>query len=161
MSLSIRTLTRTLLLTLVTALPLFAEPASVTIEGRVLRPTSITLESARQNWPSEVAPLEYVLKGRTESGFAVKLVKILESVGIDSGPNKGDSLRLAVLAVGSDQYVAVFSLGELLPDFGNRDVYLVWSEDGENLRVISLHEAKAGRSVYKLVKLEVQQLDPR
>lgn len=149
------------LVTLFLALPLSAEPASVQIEGDVRAPLSITLESARSTWPDQLMNIEFKVKDRVETGIALSITTALEAAKVDVGEHKSEPLRFAVLAVGADRYFAVFSLAELLTDFGDRKVYLMWTEDGEKLRLIVPGEKRAGRSVYQLEKLEVQRLKPK
>lgn len=77
-----------------------------------------------------------------------------------------DLLGKYVVATGSDSYRAVFAMGELSPDFGNRASLVAYAEtingasvalpsDGP-LRVTSPGDVKGGRYVSGLVKLEVR-----
>ncbi|WP_235012123.1 molybdopterin-binding protein [Caballeronia catudaia] len=92
---------------------------------------------------------------------------LLNQVGIATNPAvKNDVLGKYVVATGSDNYRAVFPMGELSPDFGNRGNQVVYAEtlngtsaaltstDGP-LRVTAPGDIKGGRYVSNLAKLEV------
>jgi DMSO/TMAO reductase YedYZ molybdopterin-dependent catalytic subunit len=95
------------------------------------------------------------------------LWSLLNQVGITTNPAvKNDVLGKYVIATGSDNYRALFAMGELSPDFGNRGNQVVYAEtlngasaalnstDGP-LRVTAPGDVKGGRYVSNLVKLEV------
>jgi PEP-CTERM motif len=84
------------------------------------------------------------------------------TVGINQDPAvKNDVLGKYVVATGSDGYKALFSLGELDPDFGNQPDLIAYSADGSSLgadgfaRIVAPGDVRAGRWVSNLVSLEV------
>ena len=89
------------------------------------------------------------------------------TVGIPLDPTvKNDLLGKYVVATGSDGYQAVFSLGELSPDFGNQPDLIAYAADGAGLgsngfaRIIVPNDVKKGRWVSNLVSLEVFSTSP-
>ncbi|MBC8104231.1 MAG: hypothetical protein H7Z41_16775 [Cytophagales bacterium] len=68
---------------------------------------------------------------------------------------KNPLLAFTVVVEGRDGYAAAFSLGELLPDYGNRAVWVVLDRDGKSLteteapvRLYVPGEARPSRSVF-------------
>ncbi|RTL44233.1 MAG: PEP-CTERM sorting domain-containing protein [Burkholderiales bacterium] len=74
---------------------------------------------------------------------------------------KNDVLGMYVVATGSDGYKALFSLGELSPDFGGQPDLIAFDRNGTGLgsngfaRIIAANDVKAGRWVSNLTSLEV------
>ncbi len=74
---------------------------------------------------------------------------------------KNDILRDYVVATGTDNYKAVFSLGELSPSFGNQNDIIAYQLNGQNLttdgfaRIVAPADVKAGRWVSNLASLDV------
>ena len=66
-----------------------------------------------------------------------------------------------VVATGTDGYKALFSLGELSPDFGNQPDFIAFGVNGGSLndkgfaRIVAPNDIKAGRWVSNLASLEV------
>jgi DMSO/TMAO reductase YedYZ molybdopterin-dependent catalytic subunit len=89
---------------------------------------------------------------------------VLDRAGIRvDTTRKGDLLRKVVVAQGADGYQAVFSVGELHPDYGNRRVLVAWHRNGEPLRadrgpfrLIVPDDRRHSRNLYQLVRLEVR-----
>ncbi len=75
-------------------------------------------------------------------------------------------LSMYVVAIGSDGYRAVVSLGEMSPEFGNRTALLVYARNGTPLgrngaaRLVVAGDQKPGRSVARLAAIEVFAAQP-
>lgn len=104
---------------------------------------------------------------QTHTYTGAELWNLLGQAGIPTNPAvKGDLLRKFVIAVGTDGYQAVFSLGELSPEFGNGQSLVAYAEEtgGTTLplggdgfaRTTAPGDTKGGRYVSNLVGLEVQ-----
>ena len=70
-----------------------------------------------------------------------------------------------VAAAASDGYTVTFSLGELLEEHGNREIYVVFDGDGKPLpekdrpvRLVVLGDTKPARSIYAVQTITV--VDP-
>lgn len=82
--------------------------------------------------------------------------------GLATDPDvKNDVLGLYVVATGSDGYQAIFSMGELNPDFGNQPNLVALTRDGVDLaddgfaRIVAPGDVRRGRWVSNLIGLEV------
>jgi len=75
-------------------------------------------------------------------------------------------LSMYVVAIGSDGYRAVVSLGEISPEFGNRTALLAYARNGTPLgrngaaRLVVAGDQKPGRSVARLAAIEVFAAQP-
>jgi len=147
--------------------PYSAGPGGVTtrftVGGQVGSPVSYDAASLPGTFsPSTVAVTTPPLTGTTFTG--VSLWRLLNQSTIIADPNvKNDILGKYVIATGSDGYQAVFSLGELSPNFGNQQDLLAYANapgspltsDGFARVVVPGDVAKAGRYVSNLIALEV------
>ncbi len=101
----------------------------------------------------------------TDTYTGVSLWSFLQSVGLVTNPaNKNDLLRKYVVAVGSDGYEAVFSLGEIAPQFGNDNDLIAYADTNGQLgtggpdgfaRLVVPGDGAGGRYVSNLVALAV------
>ncbi|QNK71607.1 molybdopterin-dependent oxidoreductase [Variovorax sp. PAMC26660] len=95
------------------------------------------------------------------------LWSLLSDAGIQvDGTRKNDALSRYLLATGADGYKVVFALGELNPDFGNKQGAIAYAEttagvsaplgatDGP-FRVTAPGDVKGGRYVSNLTRLDV------
>lgn len=82
---------------------------------------------------------------------------------------KNDLLSKYVVAIGADGYEAVFSLGELAPNFGNQPIQIAYADTQGQLgpersdglaRVVVPGDTAGGRYVSELVSLRVGGLPP-
>ena len=137
----------------------WAEPASVSVEGKVQKTATYTLESARKTWPDQVQPITFQLKDREGKGYGLPLVLALEASQPDiPATEKNARLRFVWLAEGGDGYLVALSVGELAEDIGAAPAFLVWSEDGEELRLLLPEDKKPSRSVTTLKRLQLIDL---
>ncbi|SAK80806.1 Oxidoreductase molybdopterin binding domain protein [Caballeronia hypogeia] len=145
-----------------------ATQASLSVSGDVTAQTNLTLAQIQAlpavtqtvSFGSGSGPQTHVYTGAS-------LWTLLNQVGIVTNPAvKNDVLGKYVVATGSDNYRALFAMGEISPDFGNRGNEVAYAEtingasaaltstDGP-LRVTAPGDVKGGRYVSNLVKLEV------
>jgi DMSO/TMAO reductase YedYZ molybdopterin-dependent catalytic subunit len=145
-----------------------APPTALSVSGDVTAPASLSLSQIQGlpvttqtvSFGSGTGPQTHVYTGTS-------LWTLLNRVGIATDPAvKNDMLRKYVVATGGDNYRALFAMGEVDPDFGNRGNEVVYFEtiNGANaappstdgpLRVTAPGDVKGGRYVSNLVKLEV------
>ena len=88
---------------------------------------------------------------------------LLQSVGIVVDPNiKNDILRKTIVVTGTDGYVAVFTAGEIAPNFGGNQVLVAYEADGEPLgadgpaEIIAPGDKAGGRFVHNIATIEVR-----
>ncbi|HVC62873.1 MAG TPA: hypothetical protein VND19_21230 [Acetobacteraceae bacterium] len=101
----------------------------------------------------------------TDTYIGVSLWTLLMSAGLITDPTiKNDVLRKYVVAVGSDGYEAIFSLGEIDPAFGNQPDLVAYADRGGQLgsggpdgfaRMVVPGDTAGGRYVSNLVELGV------
>ena len=101
----------------------------------------------------------------TDTYTGVSLWTLLSDAGLITNPTiKNDVLRQYVEAVGSDGYAAIFSLGEIDPDFGNQPDLVAYSDTAGQIgnggpdgfaRMVVPGDVAGGRYISNLVKLAV------
>ena len=95
-----------------------------------------------------------------ETYAGVPLIDLLTPLGVAEKPN-GKGLRLFVVAVGSDGYEVVYSLGEVLPYVHDATVIVADSVDGKPLtdsgplQLVATREKHPARWVRNLVAIRV------
>lgn len=104
----------------------------------------------------------------TDTYTGVKLWDLLtDAGGVTVTSAKNDILSKFVVATGSDGYQAVFSLGEIDPNFGNQPVTVAYSDIAGQLephgseglaRVVVPGDTAGGRYVSELVSIDVESL---
>ncbi len=132
------------------------------VDGQVLNPLMLTVESLQHNYTT--FSMDAIYKSGddtiTASFMGVKLWDILSA----SQPNlnadvKNDKLSMFIVATGSDGYETVISWGEIDPDFGNQPILVAFEQDGQpidGLRLIVPGDAHDGRYVSRLVNLSLR-----
>ena len=105
---------------------------------------------------------EHTQSDETYSG--VPLIALLTPLGVTDKPH-GKDLRLYVVAVGSDGYEAVYSIGEATPDVGASTIIVADSENGKPLsadgplKLIGTGDKRPARWVRNLVAIKVQSAE--
>ncbi|EYB66579.1 hypothetical protein DEIPH_ctg094orf0006 [Deinococcus phoenicis] len=155
--------------------PASGTPATVTAPAVSTAATPIVLTGAAQTphsssladlrtFPSRTLTVSSTSGGQsmTHTYRGVLLFDLLKAPkpNLNAG-TKNDALRWGVLARGADGYTALFSWGELDPDFRNRPVLLAYEEDRQPLpardgavRLVVPGDGKGGRYVSNLVELQ-------
>jgi len=140
----------------------------LTVAGSLDRPAVVSF-SELQDRPATTQTVDY-LSGSTPTTrtyTGTSLWELLFDAGIQTDPSRrNDILNRYVAATGGDGYKAVFALGEINPDFGNRPSLVVYSEivngfarplvDDGYLRVTAPGDIRGGRYVSDLVRLDVR-----
>jgi hypothetical protein len=143
----------------------------VHIGGAVTKPTDWTPDQIRQQFASDIKPIDYTSKDQKHTSDCVPLLSILKAAGVPTTlkpapgadpKNKNIPLRMSIVVQGRDGYQVVFSVAELLPDFGKRDVWVALDEDGSPLsdrdepaKLIVPEDAKPGRWVHGIAAITV------
>jgi len=101
---------------------------------------------------------EHTKADETYSG--VQLIDLLTPLGVSDKPH-GKGLRLYVVAVGSDGYEAVYSIGEITPDVSSSTVIVADTENGKPLagdgpfKTVTTSDKRPARWVRNLVEIRV------
>jgi hypothetical protein len=123
---------------------------------------------------SDVKAVEWTSRGQKHISSSVPLLAVLKASGVPvalkmdpkADPRlKNYNLRLAIVIQGGDGYTATFSLAELLPEIGSREVWLAIDEDGKPLpdrdgmaKLVVPADQKPGRWVRNVARISV--VDP-
>ena len=145
-------------------------PAAVALTGDIERPWTLGLSDLQALTPV-TQTVDYSASGqpqtRTYTGTALWPLIDAAGVKVDATRNN-DALGFYVVAKGSDNYSAAFSLGELMPNFGNRQSIVAYAQtvngvsgalsaDDGPIRVTSPGDIRGGRYVSQLVGLDVRR----
>lgn len=152
------------LLGLASSLALAQSEPAVALGGDGIRPATITKASLEAMPATELDISFMSSKGERHGHYTgVLLWTLLEEAGIlEGGGGHHDELRRTFTVTGSDGYAIVFSVGEVMPDFGNRAMILAYAVDGgplppdEGIRLIVPGDARGARSVSDVVSIDVK-----
>lgn len=123
------------------------------LDGQVMHPAKYDL-----------AALKSLPTAQAGSYSGVLLNDLLNQAGIVLDKKKNGILRLGVVAVGSDGYSALIVGGEIAPKFGNVQVLVAYSTNGQLLssdgfaRIVVPGDQAMGRFVSNLTELQVVAL---
>ena len=148
------------------------EPSeSVHIGGAGIPATDWNVDQLQKQFAKEIAPVEYTGHGQKHVYQCVALVSLLKAAGVPvefkmdpkADPKlKSYPLRFVAVVRGRDGYVVAFSLAELLPDIGNRHVWVALDEDGQPIseqdgpiRLLSPDDQKPARGVHQLAEITI------
>lgn len=145
-----------------TAAPQLPPPGTFRLTGALKEPGELTVEKLK-GMPQHTVPVNFQAgKGpeqHTEVG--VLLSELVPPSALATQQRKNDLLSFALLAIGADGYAALVAYGEVSPDFGNKDILLAGSQDGQQLerpRLIVPGDVKGGRYVTDVVELHVARV---
>jgi len=135
-----------------------------TVTGDVNTPITYTAANLPGSLPPSTVTVSTqggTLPGTTFTG--VSLLGLLNQSGISTDPAiKNDILRDIVVATATDGYQVVYSMGELLPNFGNQPDLLAYANTPSSAlgldgfaRTVAPNDLKGGRYVSNLTGLTV------
>lgn len=145
-----------------------AATPTLALAGDVAAPGTLTLAQI-QALPATTQTVSFSSGSgpQTHTYIGASVWTLLNQAGIAVNANvHNDIVGKYVVATGNDGYRAVFAMGELSPDFGNRGNQVAYAEaingarvalssDGP-MRVTAPGDAKGGRYISGIVKLEVR-----
>jgi hypothetical protein len=149
---------------------------SMSITGAVTKPGDWTVEKLKTDLAADVTSITYTGHDGKHTSSAVPLVALLKAAGMTTDlpqPPKGidpktkhAETHYAVIVEGSDGYIAVFSLAELMPDLGNRHVYLAldvdakaWSDKDAPAKLVAIDDVKPARWVHSVKTITVVKIE--
>ena len=140
----------------------------VSLQGSLRTPATFTLTDLKA-LPNVTQTVTYSASGSstTRTFVGAGLWSMIETAGVEVNPERRNDIHNHyVIARAGDGHRAVFSLGELNPNFGNRGNLVAWGEvvngqtvglDGDGLlRVTSPGDVRGGRYVSDLQTLTVR-----
>lgn len=134
------------------------------VGGEVQTPETYTVDTLKELPATKLDVYFNTGAGPVNTSFTgVLLWDLLTTAGVVTDPAiKNDILHKEVVAIGSDGYRVVFSLGELDPHFGGQQVIVAYLQNGQPLdassgatRLIVPGDKAGGRDVSWLVALDV------
>jgi DMSO/TMAO reductase YedYZ molybdopterin-dependent catalytic subunit len=134
------------------------------VTGDVVTPATYTLPDLQALPPTTEMVTFQTMKGPQTGTFTgPTLWTLLNTVGLQTPAVKNGILRQYVVAEGSDGYTALFSLGELAPNFGgtNPQDLVAYQQNGAPLgstgfaRIVAAKDNFGGRYVSNLANLQV------
>jgi DMSO/TMAO reductase YedYZ molybdopterin-dependent catalytic subunit len=135
-----------------------------TVTGDVVAPATYTLPTLVALPPTtETVTFQTMSGPQTGTFTGPTLWTLLNTVGLQTPAVKNGILRQYVVAKGSDGYTAIFSLGELAPQFGgsNPQDLVAYQQNGAPLgstgfvRIVAAKDNFGGRYVSNLANLQV------
>lgn len=107
---------------------------SFRVAGEVAKPQTWTATQLKQHFASELRTITYSIKGETAKAQCVPLLSVVQAVLPRLNPKiKNHLLAFTILARSDDGYTIAFSAGELMPDFGGREVWIALDRNGQPL----------------------------
>ncbi|RYX85050.1 hypothetical protein EON83_07325 [bacterium] len=150
-----------LVLTTVIAPVVLSAPSTPSAAVRVAKPHQWTLPELQTVAP--VQTIKTTLKGKpyTVRGVPLWALVTASAPKLDS-KSKHSEARFVVLARGKDGYTASFAYPDLMPDTGNKAVFIVWEANGKPLstkegpfRLVVPTDKKPMRWAYNLTSIEI------
>jgi hypothetical protein len=139
--------------------------------GSVEKPQEWSAQQVREQFAKDVRAVSYMSRGQKVESKCVPMYALLKAAGAEvdlkmgagtEPGKKNHALRLAVVVVSRDGYTAVFSLAELLPEVGARQVWLALDADGKpfsegegHMRLISPDDKNLSRWVRDVTTIQV------
>ena len=152
----------TILLGCVSGVSFAADPASISLEGRVKQPQSLDLDRLRK-LPAETVQVSFESeRGPQSSTFTgVRLWTLIEEAGGIDDAERGAAFRHVIRVTGRDGYAVVLSTGEIARDFGGKPALIAYQRDGAplgeaGLRLVMPGDRRGGRNVRDVVAIVVE-----
>ncbi|RYX79957.1 hypothetical protein EON83_30555 [bacterium] len=135
--------------------------AGVRVSGEVAKPRLWTLPELQKAAP--VQTIKTTLKGKPYTVRGVPLWALVTAAApkLDA-KSKHSEARFVVLVRGKDGYITSFAYPDLMPDTGNKGVFVIWEANGKPLsakegpyRLVVPTDKKPMRWVYNLASVEI------
>jgi hypothetical protein len=152
--------------------------STLTIDGNATtQPSQWTVDQLKQHAGVPTTQVSYQSHdGTPHHSTCIALVDLLKAAGITTAlkmdpkadpRTKHPPLRMIVTAKAGDGYAVIFSLAELLPEVGNRAVWLALDADDQPLsardapvKLIVPDDAKPARWVHGVERISVDDQSP-
>jgi DMSO/TMAO reductase YedYZ molybdopterin-dependent catalytic subunit len=133
------------------------------LDGQVMQPAKYDLAALKALTATQVTVQSIGASGETTSATysGVLLNNLLTQAGTVLDKKKNGILRLGVVAIGSDGYSVLVAGGEIAPMFGNIQVLVAYTANGQPLsadgfgRLVVPGDQAMGRFVSNLTELQV------
>ncbi len=140
--------------------------ATFSVGGEVSTPLTLTAADLQAlGLASQTVDVTFQAAGEEEyhSFTGVLLIDLLNHAGVPAGPDERNPLlKYYVVVTANDGYQAVFSGGELDPNFGAAPIIVAWEQDGTSLaaedgpvRIAAPGDVRGGRYVFGVVSIDL------
>ena len=104
--------------------------AAFSVSGAVAKPGEWTQERLSKEFAGEIKTVDYVLKGRKGQSHCLPLLTVIKAAEPRLNPKvKNHLLAFTAFVRAEDGYTVSFSLGELQPEVGKREVWIALDRD--------------------------------
>ncbi len=136
-------------------------PATLALQGNVQHKQALTLADIKALPATDIDVTFDTEHGKVAGKYTgVLLWTLLDRAGLpEEGPKSKHHLQRSVLVTGADGYAVSLSIGELDPDFENKQAVIAYAHDGKpetGLRLVVPGDRKAGGSVHDVVRIELE-----
>lgn len=138
-------------------------PTTFRIQGTVTKAQTWSVSRLEQELKNELKTIDYSIKGKEYTSRCVPLLSLIKAAEPSfNTQQKHSELRFLIRVQGRDGYSVWYSLGELLPEFGNRTVYVALDVNGKPysdreapIRLIVPGEKDYGRWIYGIATITI------
>ena len=135
--------------------------ASFTISGAVAKPGEWTVERLSKEFAADIKMVEYTLKGHKGQARCIPLLAVLKATELRLNPKvKNHLLAFVAFVRAEDGYTVSFSLGELQPEVGKREVWIALDRDGHPIpdvdgpvEILVITDEKPARWVHSVSRI--------
>jgi hypothetical protein len=149
---------------------------TVTVTGTD-KSTDWTVAKLKSDLAADVTTITYTGHDGKHTSTAVPLVSVLKAAGVQAelkNPTKGTDpkarhpeMHMVVTVQGRDGFYVVLSLAELMPELGNKKVWLALDVDGKPwpdadvpMKLVVADDEKTARWVHSVQTISVTKVDP-
>jgi hypothetical protein len=141
------------------------------VVGAVPRAQEWSAQQVREQFAKDIHTISYTSRGQKVESRCVSLYALLKTAGAEvelkmgagmEPGKKNHAIRLAVVVVSRDGYTSTFSLAELMPEVGARQVWVAldsndkpFAEGEGHMRVISPEDKNLSRWVRDVGTIQV------
>ncbi len=140
--------------------------SAVTVDGQVLNPLALTVESLQSDFSAQTIDVTY-LSGQetvTTSFTGVPLWQIINAAQPNFDADvRNDRLSTFIVITGSDGYQAVISWGEIDPEFAGQMILIAYEQEGSlitdtqgPIRLVVSSDVRGGRYVSGVVNMSLR-----
>ena len=146
--------------------PATAAPAGIAIAGGPAPSTVLTPDALAQLPMTQITVAFGTEHGQLQAAFDGPLLwAVLDHAGAIDATRPRDQVRETVMITGRDGYTAILALGEIAPDFENKQVILAERMNGqplspEHFRIVVPGDRRGGRSVRDVIGIAVAGAQP-
>jgi hypothetical protein len=140
------------------------ESTTLAVRGDIVKPRQWSIEDLKQQFSKDTQTIKFATgKDAQQTGIGIPLLSVIQAAGpkVEKTPKHYD-LTFIVIVEARDNYRVFFSMGELLPQGGNMQAWLIWDVDGKPLsgkeapyRLVFLSDRGRDREIYGIATIHL------